>query len=71
MAPSMKRIFTLWKMLTSAELAKRDGIITAYGMFTIPSVQMTVAVADTDAVADTAAVADTDDRDWPDTDDGF
>ena len=67
----MRRIFQSWKMFTWAEEMVRDGIIDAYGMFTIPSVQMTVAVADTGAVADTAAVADTDDRDWPDTDDGF
>ena len=55
-------------MLTLAELAMADGIFEGYAMFTIPSVHMTVAVADTGAVADTVAVADTD---WPDTDDGF
>jgi hypothetical protein len=48
----IKMVFDAWKMLTMAELAMEDGIISGYGMFTVSVTRSTA--AQPPAIMDTA-----------------
>ena len=60
-------------MMTMAELAVRDGIFEAYGMFTITSLTNDDEDTTDGSVINIPAGDDCawPDTDWPDTDDGF